>query len=80
MSQDETEAIAATFSPVVEFNIPEHIEIPDGQPGHLLVGSITRRPWPDHETLHFVGRYLNGSQAQRLRAAAKKIKTRKSKS
>ncbi|MEZ5328033.1 MAG: hypothetical protein R3F19_23560 [Verrucomicrobiales bacterium] len=80
MSHEETEAIASTFSPCIEFDIPPTIEIPEGEPGQLLVGSITRKSWPNHETLHFVGRYLTGSQAERMRRAARKLTTKKSKS
>ena len=48
MSDTEAEALAATFSQCIELMLtPEQAEqLPDGEPGHLLIGSIQRRNWP----------------------------------
>ncbi|MGK0188654.1 MAG: hypothetical protein ACI9R3_004466, partial [Verrucomicrobiales bacterium] len=79
MSQDETEAIAATFSPCCEFDLTPKQTVaigdrPDG--ADILVGSVQRHTYPQAPTYFFRGRWMTGSQAQRLRAAAK-IKTKR---
>jgi hypothetical protein len=57
------------------------VAIGEKLPEHdILVGSIQRRKYPEEPVFYFRGKWMTGQQAERLRSAAKKIKTRKSKS
>jgi hypothetical protein len=67
----------------IEFNLTAAQTVamgarPDG--ADFLAGSIQRHSYPQAPTYFFRGRWMTGSQAQRLRAAAKIKTKRKTKS
>ena len=82
MSDEQTEAIAATFSPCIEFGLtPAQAvaigERPEG--ADIIVGSIQRHCWPHPMAgeFYFRGRWVTGSQAERMRTAGRKLKPRR---
>lgn len=80
MSDSETEAIASAFSPCCEFMLTHEQaeQLPDAEPGKLLIGSIQRHCWPHPMAgeFFFRGRWVTGSEAERMRRAARKLSPR----
>ena len=80
LSHEQTEAIAASFSPCIEFSLTPAQAVASGEKpegADILVGSIQRRSYPQEPDYYFRGRWMTGREAERLRDAGRKISTKR---
>ena len=85
MDDTETEALASAFSPctgLCEFMLTDKQAVAIGERpegADIIVGSIQRHCWPHPMAgeFYFRGRWVTGSQAERMRTAGRKLKPRR---